>query len=291
MNQIASPDVLTEDRLQKSLAGWQAELKLDFACRRDRTVLVKRVHHGPLVIQKVLYPESDAICHGVIVHPPGGVAGGDQLSLQVNMAEGARVLLTTPGAGKWYKSGGRNACQRLRFSLSADSCLEWLPQENILFDGADVHFAGDVALEGNAAFAGWEILCFGRQASGERWQQGRLRQRLSIRRDGRLIWQEQANITPESRHMTSIAGLRGQVVSGSFVIAAAGVPREILETCRQVTLKTEAIYGVTALPEVFSARYLGQSSQEARNYFESLWQVLRPWYGERAAVRPRIWAT
>ena len=291
MNQIASPDVLTEDRLQKYLAGWQAELKLDFACRRDRTVLVKRVHHGPLVIQKVLYPESDAICHGVIVHPPGGVAGGDQLSLQVSMDEGARVLLTTPGAGKWYKSGGRNACQQLRFSLSADSCLEWLPQENILFDGADVHFAGDVVLEGNAAFAGWEILCFGRQASGERWQQGRLRQRLSIRRDGRLIWQEQANITPESRHMTSIAGLRGQVVSGSFVIAAAGVPREILETCRQVTMQTEAIYGVTALPEVFSARYLGQSSQEARNYFESLWQVLRPWYGERAAVRPRIWAT
>ena len=291
MNQIASSDLLAEGRIQGRLAGWQAELKLEFASRHDRTVLARRMHHGPLVIQKVLYPEGDAVCHGVIVHPPGGVAGGDHLALQVDMAAGAHVLLTAPGAGKWYKSGGRNASQRLGFSLSGDARLEWLPQENILFDGADVSFAGDVALDATAAFAGWEILCFGRQASGERWQTGRLRQRLSIRREGRLIWQEQAHLVPQSRQMASVAGLRGQAVSGSFVIAAGSGPRERLDECRQLALHGDAIYGVTALPQVFSARYLGQAAQEARHYFESLWQLLRPWYGARPAVRPRIWAT
>ncbi len=291
MNQLVSTDVLTHGRLQPHLTGWQASLSLAFAHQRDRTVLARRRHEGPLVIQKVLYPEGGTVCHGVIVHPPGGVAGGDHLRLQVEVADRGHVLLTTPGAGKWYKSGGRHASQRLEFSVAGNSCLEWLPQENIVFDGADVGFAGDVALDENAVFAGWEILCFGRQASGEQWQQGKLRQRFSIKRSGRLIWQEQANLSPEGRQMSSLAVMRGHVVNGSFVIAAGTLPKEILDTCRAVVLQTDAIYGVTALPHIFVARYLGSSAQEARHYFESLWEHLRPWYGAREAERPRIWAT
>lgn len=254
-------------------------------------MLARRTHHGPLVIQKVLYPEGDAVAHGVIVHPPGGVAGGDQLALQVDTAAGAQVLLTTPGAGKWYKSGGRRASQQLNFTLSDDACLEWLPQENILFDGADTDFSAEIALSADAVYAGWDILCFGRQASGERWQRGRLRQRLSIRRAGRLLWQERAHLSPQDRHIASVAGMRGQAVGGSFTVAAGPVPRELLEACRAVVLPGDARFGVTALPEVFCARYLGQSAQQARHYFESLWCLLRPWYGARPAVRPRIWAT
>lgn len=291
MNQIVNTDVLAHERRQTAMRGWQASLSLTFDHQRQKTVLARRQHQGPLVIQKVLYPEGDAVCHGVIVHPPGGVAGGDHLSLKVDVATDGKVLLTTPGAGKWYKSGGRHASQRLQFSLAGNACLEWMPQENILFDGAKVGFAADVELEADAVFAGWEIICFGRQASGEQWQRGKLRQRLSIKRCGRLIWQEQANLLAGSRQMSSLAGMRGQVVNGSLVIAAGAVPTEILAACRAVVLQTGAIYGVTALPHIFAARYLGNSTQEARQYFETLWQYLRPWYGTREVSRPRIWAT
>ncbi|MDP2248450.1 MAG: urease accessory protein UreD [Nitrosomonadales bacterium] len=291
MNQIINTDVLAHGRLQTQLTGWQASLSLTFAQQQGRTVLARREHQGPLVIQKALYPEGDVVCHGVIVHPPGGMAGGDHLSLQVSVADHGHVLLTTPGAGKWYKSAGRHASQKLEFSLAGKACLEWMPQENIVFDGADVGFSGDVMLSEQAVFAGWEIVCFGRQASGEQWQQGHLRQHFSIRRCGHLIWREQANLFPASRQMSSLALMRGQAVNGSFVIAAGSVPKEILEACRAVVIQTKAIYGVTALPQVFAARYLGHSAQEARHYFESLWQILRPWYGAREVTRPRIWAT
>lgn len=272
-------------------AGWQARLELEFAVSHQRSTLVRRAHQGPLVIQKSLHPEGPDVCHGIIVHPPGGVAGGDQLTLQATLGPQSQALLTTPGAGKWYKSGGRRASQTLQFDLADQAQLEWLPQENILFDGADVAFEAEIALSGQAVFAGWDIQCFGRQARGEQWQQGALRQRFSIRRDGQLIWLERGHWQPQSLVMHSPVGLHGALVNGSFVVAAGAVPREVLESCQTLMPASTARIGVTALPEVFAARYLGNSAQEARHYFEALWQQLRPWYGQRAAVRPRIWNT
>ncbi|MFL9710023.1 urease accessory protein UreD [Methylobacillus sp. Pita1] len=270
---------------------WQALLALDFAARAGRTTLVGKRHQGPLVVQKMLYPEGDEVCHGIIIHPPGGVAGGDQLQLVATLGASAKALLTTPGAGKWYKANQLSASQEIRFQLAANSCLEWLPQENILFDGSDVRFSSEIDLAENAVFCGWDIMCFGRQARSEQWDEGELRQVMQVRREGRLIWNERLFARPQSLVMRSDIGLKGMPVNGSLVVAAGAVPVDIVEACRAIEARGDAHYGVTALPEIFSARYIGRSSEAAREYFERLWQVLRPWYAVRPAVRPRIWNT
>src|SRR5688572_3671118 len=107
------------------LRSWRAELALGFERRGDRTVLAARRHDGPLVVQKPLYPEDEAVCHAIVVHPPAGIAGGDELDLQTRAGEGACVLLTTPGAGKWYRSAGPWATQSLAFEAGRDACVEW----------------------------------------------------------------------------------------------------------------------------------------------------------------------
>lgn len=274
---------------------WHARLDLNFAERDGRTWLARRQHVGPLVLQKTLYPEGQSICHGVIVHPPGGVAGGDVLTLAVSLSQQSKVLLTTPGAGKWYKANGCEASQHLIFNLQDHACFEWLPQENILFDGSQVRFTADINLSQNAIYAGWEILCFGRQAKGECWNSGVMHQNVSIRRENKRLWLECAAILPQHNLMQSLVGLGGNAVSASFVIAAGAVPAEVLASCRQIqpklALDMHARYGVTALPEIFSARYVGQSAQSARAYFEALWQILRPWYLGQQSARPRIWNT
>ena len=291
---IISPSKL--NTVHKKLASrWQATLTLDFAKQDGRSYLAKRQHTGPLVIQKTLHPEGEGVCHGVVVHPPGGVAGGDGLTLEVKLNQSAHALLTTPGAGKWYKANGQLASQHLKFDLKNGACFEWLPQENILFDGTQVKFSAEVNLDIGANYAGWEILCFGRQAQSELWNTGFLHQSLVISRQRKLIWNELTCINPEQKLMQSIVGLFGNAVSASFVIAAGLVPQELLAACREVqprsALDMQAKYAVTALPEVFSARYVGQSAQSARQYFEQLWQILRPWYANKNALRPRIWNT
>lgn len=275
---------------QTSARHWQAELALTFARQAQRTTLVRRQHHGPLVVQKMLYPEGDMVCHGIIVHPPGGVAGGDALTLRASLDESAQVLLSSPGATKWYKAGQAPASQTLVFDVSEHACLEWFPQENIVFDGAQVRLSAEVHLAKNACYAGWEVTCFGRQARQEVWQQGYLKQNTVIYRDGKPVWVERAKLTPQCREMASIAGLGGQVVMGTFVIVRGQLPLQYLEACRTQEVRYGQC-GVSSLPQVVCARYVGSSAQEARDYFESIWKLLRPWYLEKVAVRPRIWNT
>ncbi|KQT43777.1 MULTISPECIES: urease accessory protein UreD [unclassified Methylophilus] len=269
---------------------WQARLELGFARRDARSYLAHRLHHGPLVVQKSLHPEGEDICHAVVVHPPGGVAGGDALHLQVQVGEGARALLTTPGAGKWYKANGTKATQTLTFQLAAGSGLEWLPQENILFDAAEVGFSAEIALAADATLAAWDIVCLGRQAQQEIWQTGFYQLNQRITRNGRLIWNERARMQADDLVKTSRVGLGGAAVFGTFLVCAGAVPAELLQACREIVL-SNANVGITALPDVLCIRYIGNASQQARQYFEHCWQILRPWYYQKDAIRPRIWNT
>ncbi len=126
----------TAENAPKPQADWNASLTLAFARAGNRTVLARRSHSGPLVIQKILNPEGPDICHAVIVHPPGGIAGGDTLGVVITLEADAAVLVTTPAATKWYKSGGRESRQAVRLTLGRDAALEWLPQEAIVYDGS-----------------------------------------------------------------------------------------------------------------------------------------------------------
>ena len=91
--------------------AWQADLDLDYTLSHARVVLHHR-HSGPLRVLQSLYPEGDAVCHNVLVHPPGGLVGGDVLQIRLHAAAGTHALLTTPGATRFYRSSGASALQR-----------------------------------------------------------------------------------------------------------------------------------------------------------------------------------
>jgi urease accessory protein len=203
---------------------------------------------------------------------------------------GAQALLTTPGAAKWYRSEGPRACQALHFSLLGNAVLEWLPRENILFDGSRISMSVDVALAADSRYFGWEILCFGRRASGERWRFGTLEMRTRIRRAGRVLWSELANVDAQSSFANSTAGLSGSTVSGTFLVAGYPIESELLRACRALPTSAAARTGVTRVPEVLIARYLGDSSEEALQYFTALWALVRPALAAKVACLPRVWA-
>ena len=273
-------------------ATWHARLTLGFERREGATLLARREHFGPLRVQKPLYPEGEAVCHAIVLHPPSGIAGGDELELEVRVAANAHALLTTPGAGKWYRSGGAWAGQQLDFTVEAGAALEWLPQENIVFDGARAMMGSRIDLAEAARFIGWEVLCLGRRASGERFDHGALRLETRVRRGGRPIWLERGQLQGGDPLLHSPAGLAGFSVSGTLLAAAPNLSPDLPTACREIAAaEPGAKHAVTLLPDLLVARYLGHSSEAARHWFADLWQVLRPVLIGRAAQRPRIWNT
>ena len=269
---------------------WHARLALEFARVGPRTVLARREHVGPLVVQKPLYPEGESVCQCIVVHPPGGIAGGDRLELDVAANAGTHVQLTTPGAAKWYRSGGARAEQRILFRVGTGAVLEWLPQGTIVFDEADATSELGVHLEGDAAFIGWDVVCLGRTASSEQFTAGRWRQRVDVERDGALIWSERMVLTGNSPWLDSPAGLNGAPVFGTFVAVSATFDDSTLHACRALA-PVQGDGAVTRLPGAFVARYRGPSSESAHGWFTALWRVVRPHVAGRAAVIPRIWHT
>ena len=272
-------------------ASWRAQLALEYTLRGGRTALTGREHSGPLLVQKALYPEGETVCHNIIVHPPGGIAGGDALGLELRLREGTRALLTTPGAGKWYRSSGPKASLAQHFHIGRGAVLEWLPQPAIVFDAAHAETSTEIRLQAEALYIGWEVTCMGRSASGERFNRGELRQRTEVWQSGRRLWCEYARLCGDDPMLVSNAGLAGCSVSATLIAAGREIPKDLLEQCRSVAIAAGEHAGITVLPRVLLARYLGAGSEAAMQYFMALWALLRPALAGRSAVPPRIWAT
>jgi urease accessory protein len=268
-------------------AAWHASLRLRFVHDAGTTRLAGRNHSGPLRVQKALYPEGPGVCHAIVVHPPGGVAGGDQLAIAVDAGTSSHAFLTTPGAAKWYRSSGATACQKVRIEAGEGSAVEWLPQETIVFDQARMELVHEVELADGASYIGSEILCFGRTAAGERFERGSLRQHTSIRRGGRLLWWEQGMLTGGGPAMGSALGLAGCRVCATLVGVGSTPPASLLAALRS----SDPALAVSQVKSVFVARYLCDDSEAARHAMTRVWQALRPHLLGRAAAIPRIWAT
>jgi urease accessory protein len=274
--------------------GWQAQLRLSFLRDGARTELGRREHSGPLRVQRAFYPEGEEVCHVYVLHPPGGLVGGDRIALDVQVLAGAHALLTTPAAGKLYRSSGEGprTLQSQRFAVAAGGKLEWLPQENIAFEGAHAQLQTRVELAPDACFIGWEVLCLGRPAANEAFTRGELRPSLELVRDGHTVFIERGRYTGGSPALQAAWGMRAQPVTGSFVCAVAGA-HDWVERARSLlpTLPEPALAAVSGWDNLLVARYLGPSAEQARELFATLWVLLRPALLGRDASPPRIWRT
>jgi len=270
-----------------SCASWRACLALGYARAGAATRLVQRAHSGPLRVQKALYPEGEAVCHTILLHPPAGIAGGDELSIDITASAGSHALLTTPGAAKWYRANGRPAWQRVRIVAGPNARVEWLPQETIFFDATDAHLVHEVDLAPGARYLGCDILCFGRSASGERLARGTVRQHLQLRQAGRLLWWDQGVLHGGSSAMQSPHVLGGATVCATLLAAGRPADAALLAQLRAL----DPALGATALKSVLVLRYLGHDAEQARKLMALAWQTMRPYWMERPATELRIWNT
>ena len=270
-------------------AGWRAKLELQFQFIAKQTRMTRNRHSGPLMVQRPFYPEADT-AHVYLLHPPGGVVGGDKLQIKVSTGPQASVLLTSPGAGKFYRSHHATATMRVDLHVGADSSLEWLPQENIIFNGARLNNETHIYIEKNGQFIGWEITCLGRPHSHETFTQGHYQSTLHLYHNQQLKLIEHQQIN-DQKGLDAASTLRGYPLQACLLVFPSN--QQQLQAARKqlATLTSSNLIAVTLCDEILILRALGQDTEQLKNQLTQIWQSLRPMLLQRHAVAPRIWST
>ncbi len=298
--------MLQQQNLDPTL-HWLANYQAELGFIDEKTRLGKTTHFGPLRVQRPFYPEGNICAHLYLLHPPGGLVAGDYLTIGLHLHPHAQALMTTPSAGKIYN----NITERKQFqkvSLQVEECavLEWMPQETLVFDGAEGELITEVELSDHAQFMGWDIVCLGRPSSEDWFERGSIRQVLSIKRNGLPLFIERNLICADADIMQDKAGLASQAVFGSFVLTndedkipeldeeqreALEAMAALTETSDQLRGQAKGLVAVTHKPGLVIVRYLGPCADNAKKVFIKYWQWMRPFVNGREACAPRIWNT
>ncbi|TKR55064.1 urease accessory protein [Allopusillimonas ginsengisoli] len=281
-----------------SLASWDARLRLSFEQRAGQgTVLAERWHQGPLQVQKALYPEGPKVCHVTLLHPPSGIAGGDQLEIEVTVKEGAHAVLSTPGATRWYKANGRPAAQTARLDVMSNASLEWLPQENIFFEHADARSDVRVSLRSGSRAIGWEIIQLGTVCRQTAWDAGRVTLGTTLMLDDEPLWIDAATFCAPDPIRRSVACMAGFPVMGTLWAFGPALDSDAADQLGAEMPWTDTLRaGFTHIPSARGQclgllRVLGVHAQEVRELLISLWVRLRPMVLGIAAQPLRLWRT
>jgi len=273
---------------------WHARLQLDYALEASRTV-VRHQHDGPLRILQSLYPEGDAVCHNVLVHPPGGLVGGDTLDINATVVPGAHGLITTPGATRFYKSAGELALQRTRLTLAEGARLEWLPLEALCYNACQAENRLTMDLAPGAELMGWDVTALGLPGANRPFATGRFQQHIEV--PG--LWLERGLIdAADPLLLDSPLGLAGhRCIASIFFIAGSPLERNrrqaALDVAREVihAHPLAATAGATSPNgQVVIVRALAPLVEPAMDLMRRVRAAWRGHFWDLAAANPRIWA-
>lgn len=279
---------------------WHAQLSLDYRKSQGKTLL-DFSHNGPLRILQSLHPEGDAVCHNVLVHPPGGVAGGDDLDITVNVQQDAHALVTTPGATRFYKTSGDSAIQRTVIKMEDGARLEWLPLENIAYSGCLAENRLQLQLAPKAELIGWDITALGLPAADLPFERGAFTQHLELLSPAGSYspWLERGCIAADDRRLLqSPIGLAGHTcLTAMFFIAGSPIntgARELfLSQSREIAAAhtLSATCGITSPhTQVIVLRVLAHHTEQAMNLCKQVRGAWRELAWGLPNVSPRIWA-
>ena len=269
--------------LPQNKKGWQASLDLQFQFLGGKTTLASRRHVGPLTVQRPFYPEGET-CHLYLLHPPGGIVGGDTLDISVRLDAKSHALITMPGASKFYRSSGAQARLQQTLTLAENSTLEWLPQDAIFFPGANASLHTAFHLAASSTLLAWDLLCLGRPVIGEAFSHGALANRLEVWVDGSPLLIERLSLADGQ-----LACVAQQPWVGTMLFYPAN--ETLLEGVREKLTPLANYAGATLTDGLLTVRFLSDDNLLCQRAMRDIWQFMRPHLTGKSPVLPRIWLT
>ena len=281
--------------MNQTAGGWHGRLQLDYRVDGGRTIALDR-HEGPLRVLQRLHPEGDAVCHHVLVHPPGGVVGGDVLALDMTLAAGSHALITTPGATRFYRSAGPLAQQTVQATLANDARLEWLPLESIAYPGCAALNRLKFDFKPGAQMIGWDVLALGLPAAGQAFDRGHFTQHLEL--PG--LWLERGRIAGDDHLLLNSAlGLAGHTVLATLWLASGQalgrIATDALIDSARAAIDSSALAGTAGVSaphdRLLVLRALAHQVEPAMALLRAVWAGWRQQQWGLAPCPPRVWNT
>lgn len=277
----------------------RASLQLVFA-RDDsttRTTVIRSRQDPPLRVVRTF----DADGHSALAHlhnVSGGVFGGDDLSLQVEVGEGANVQLTTTGATRVYRRSAESASarQHCSFTVSEGALLEYVPDAIIPFAGAHFHQSTTVQLSADAGLFWWEILAPGREASNEVFAFECVEMHTQLSAPDELISVDRVRLEPGKKAIGAIGRLGSYRYWSTFYICKVGVATDfwldLEQQLRRIAADLpsidKALWGISTLKaHGLMIRCLAKHGSDVTSGLFCLWDAAKFALYGRHAVRPR----
>lgn len=279
---------MKEGLLFKSDTPWLGKLDLTFSLREKRSVLTKKCHSGPFFVQKSFYSDHDNYTpHVYLLHPPGGLVGGDQLMLSVQLEPNSTALITTPGSNKFYRTNGKHVLQKFVFNLSHNSILEWLPQSSIFFPKAKAKISTIFKISQGARIVVFDMLSFINFGEKIKFYPEEIDSFLHISLPYSIGLRDRLKIDALD-FFNKLSGFR--IVASLFAVPSDKMLlKQVCEIIKPI--KNIQIGGVTLLDELLVVRLLGNDNQKIRTLLYHIWSIIRPIIIGKKAVMPRIWFT
>ncbi|BBP45179.1 urease accessory protein UreD [Thiosulfatimonas sediminis] len=271
--------------------SWKGYLSFTLENRFGKTVVKDKQHFGPLVLQRAYYQEEERPTI-LVIHPPGGIVAGDELTTQVLLKPNAKVFISTPAATKFYRSTGACAVQLQQLTLYENTQLEWLPQEALFFNQCKVrnHLQFNLMTE-QAALIAWDVVGFGRPAMNEVFSEGELHQKIEIRLADKPIFIDQFVFRNIPELMHNAFALNGQTLMATMLFYQSDA--QLLSQLKEQFLQQDWApqCGITLVDKVLVLRTLDSDLDDLKARLIAAWQLARPLIIGAPPLMPRIWKT
>lgn len=269
--------------------SWIGDVRLKFALRNGKSMLTTCRCVGPLCVQRGFYSIEDTVTpHVYLLHSSGGLVGGDQLILNVELDVGSRALLTTVDSSKFYRTNGLYALQKNTFKLSNNSILEWVPQSSIFFSNSKATIDNTFILEDGARVIAFEMLCFSNAMTDCDYIPEQLNVLLNIYLPNSVGLRERLQIN-KLNYVMKLGGFR---ISAIFFAIPSN--EEMLHSVRALITKelvdnNTQVGGATLLETLLVVRLLGNDNQSLSHLLYQIWKFVRPIIVGKTVTTPRIW--
>jgi len=233
---------------------------------------------------RVKFPATEGDALGaVIVNTGGGVAGGDQVAIDITAEAGADVTVSTATAERVYRSLEKPTSIDVRLTGAHGAVLRWLPQPTILFSGARLVRRIEADVSANARLLIAEATVFGRAATGERMGPGLFRDDWRLRRDGRLLFAEGTRLDGEIGAILARPAVARSANATALLVYVAPDAEDVRDALRAALAGCAGLHGVSTWRGMLVLRALADGLEQIQSILQRAVEVLT------RSPAPRVW--